>query len=60
MGRNEKGQLGIGTTTRVETPVPVDNLADQNIVSAACGRNHTLFLTAEGRVWGAGENKMGM
>ena len=44
-GRNEKGQLGLGNTTRKDVPTVVEALSEFNIVEAACGRNHTLFLT---------------
>lgn len=46
-GRNDKGQLGHGDTKRLEAPKLVEGLAEQVIVSAACGRNHTLVLTGE-------------
>lgn len=46
LGRNEQSQLGqpesIGI---VEMPTLIEGLADVNIIQAACGRNHTLFLT---------------
>uniref|UniRef100_A0A6G1S701 Protein RCC2 n=2 Tax=Aceria tosichella TaxID=561515 RepID=A0A6G1S701_9ACAR len=59
-GRNDKGQLGIGPdlTTKV-TPVTVDALDGIDIVSAACGRSHTLFLSSDGIVYACGDNKMG-
>lgn len=44
-GRNDKGQLGHGDTKRLEAPKLIEGLADQVIVSAACGRNHTMALT---------------
>lgn len=44
-GRNDKGQLGHGDTKRLEAPKIIEALADQVIVAAACGRNHTLALT---------------
>ncbi|XP_060578090.1 protein RCC2-like [Ruditapes philippinarum] len=44
-GRNEKGQLGVGNLNRVDKPTIVDCLSGYNIVDAACGRNHSLFLT---------------
>lgn len=44
-GRNERGQLGHGDTKRLEAPKLVEALAKEVIVSAACGRNHTLALT---------------
>ena len=51
-GRNEKGQLGHGDTTRVEAPKLIEVLGGEAIVLAACGRNHTLALTGTAR----GEN----
>ena len=48
-GRNEKGQLGHGDTKRVEAPRLLEGLSHEVIVSAACGRNHTLALT--GKEW---------
>uniref|UniRef100_A0A8C3UYU2 Regulator of chromosome condensation 2 n=1 Tax=Catharus ustulatus TaxID=91951 RepID=A0A8C3UYU2_CATUS len=58
-GRNEKGQLGHGDTKRVEAPRPIEALAGESIVAAACGRNHTLALTESGSVFAFGENKLG-
>uniref|UniRef100_A0A8C6A557 Regulator of chromosome condensation 2 n=1 Tax=Marmota marmota marmota TaxID=9994 RepID=A0A8C6A557_MARMA len=58
-GRNEKGQLGHGDTKRVEAPRLIESLSHEAIVSAACGRNHTLALTETGSVFAFGENKMG-
>ena len=46
-GRNEKGQLGHGDNKRLEAPKLIETLADKTIVSAACGRNHTLALTGQ-------------
>ncbi|XP_076472647.1 protein RCC2-like [Babylonia areolata] len=58
-GRNEKGQLGVSDTNRRDVPTKVDLLDNFNIVAAACGKNHTLFLTDRGKVLAAGDNKMG-
>ncbi|XP_062449255.1 protein RCC2 [Rhea pennata] len=58
-GRNEKGQLGHGDTTRVEAPRLVEALAGEAVALAACGRSHTLALTESGSVFAFGENKMG-
>eukprot|EP00058_Branchiostoma_floridae_P028484 XP_002613975.1 hypothetical protein BRAFLDRAFT_67459 [Branchiostoma floridae] len=58
-GRNDKGQLGHGDTKRVDVPTVIESLAGFNIVEAACGRNHTLCLTDDGKVFAFGENKMG-
>ena len=46
-GRNDKGQLGLGHCERTDPPTVVESLSDFNIVDAACGRNHTLFLTGK-------------
>jgi len=58
-GRNDKGQLGLGDTTTRVTPTVIEALKNLDIVDAACGRSHTLFLTAEGVVYACGDNKMG-
>uniref|UniRef100_A0AAY5KX54 Regulator of chromosome condensation 2 n=1 Tax=Esox lucius TaxID=8010 RepID=A0AAY5KX54_ESOLU len=58
-GRNEKGQLGHGDTKRLEAPKLIETLADEVVVAAACGRNHTLALTESGTAYSFGENKLG-
>ena len=58
-GRNDKGQLGLGDLVTRDTPVLVKGLEGHNIVSIACGRGHTLFLSDKGVVFACGENKMG-
>ncbi|CAI9741573.1 Hypothetical predicted protein [Octopus vulgaris] len=57
-GRNEKGQLGHGDDIRKDSPTVVESLANDVIIDAACGKNHTLFLTERGKVYGCGDNKM--
>jgi len=44
-GRNEKGQLGIGDAKDRKCPTLVKELTGHKVVSAATGRNHSLFLT---------------
>ncbi|CAG0890722.1 unnamed protein product [Cyprideis torosa] len=58
-GRNEKGQLGNGTTDQVDEPTLINDLKEFTAVDAACGRNHTLVLTDHGTVWAFGDNKNG-
>lgn len=58
-GRNQYGQLGQPETRAYEKPVPVPGLEGFNIISAACGRNHTLFLTDLGTVYTCGDNRSG-
>lgn len=59
LGRNDKGQLGLGDTETRTTPTVIEALKNINIVAAACGRSHTLFLSSEGMVFSCGDNKMG-
>lgn len=58
-GRNDKGQLGVGDTETKTFPVVVNALKGIDVVAAACGRSHTLFLTSDGIVFACGDNKMG-
>lgn len=58
-GRNDKGQLGVGDTETRTTPTVVEALNGIDIVAAACGRSHTLFLSSDGIVFACGDNKMG-
>ncbi|GFS46697.1 protein RCC2 homolog [Nephila pilipes] len=58
-GRNDKGQLGHCDNKRRDIPTLVETLKDHNIVSAACGRGHTLFLSERGIVYACGDCKMG-
>lgn len=45
IGRNQNGQLGNGDTVTKDNPVAISALSEMNVIGAACGRNHTLFLT---------------
>ena len=45
LGRNEKSQLGHGDSKRRDEPTLVESLSHVKIVDAACGKNHTVFLT---------------
>jgi alpha-tubulin suppressor-like RCC1 family protein len=61
-GDNSFGQLGDGSTFPRTLPVPLNtsgNLAGKRITSLALGRNHSLGLTSEGRVFGWGLNDYG-
>ena len=64
IGRNENGQLGIGTEGKgndVVLPTKLESkLFDNSKISdAACGKGHTLFLSTEGRVFACGDNTSG-
>lgn len=58
-GRNSHGQLGLDSTTTRDKPSPVPALENMNVIGAACGRNHTLFLTDTGTVYACGDNRSG-
>eukprot|EP00096_Caligus_rogercresseyi_P007137 TRINITY_DN246_c0_g1_i1.p1 TRINITY_DN246_c0_g1~~TRINITY_DN246_c0_g1_i1.p1 ORF type:complete len:446 (+),score=137.97 TRINITY_DN246_c0_g1_i1:423-1760(+) len=58
-GRNEKGSLGIGDKKDRRCPTLVKALQDENIVTVATGKNHSLFLSDDGKVFATGENKSG-
>lgn len=53
------GQLGLGDEKRRDEPTEVEALKGHTVIGAACGRNHTLFLTSRGIAFGAGDNKLG-
>lgn len=58
-GRNQFSQLGQPEIITYEKPTLVPGLENMNIIGAACGRNHTLFLTDTGTVYACGDNKSG-
>mmetsp|Transcript_2901 Transcript_2901/g.6754 ORF Transcript_2901/g.6754 Transcript_2901/m.6754 type:complete len:459 (-) Transcript_2901:95-1471(-) len=58
-GRNQAGQLGVGDLGNRANPTLIKGLEHLNIVKAACGKTHTLFLSSGGEVWVCGSNKFG-
>ena len=63
MGDGAIGQLGHGTTVKSAQPKMVSVLANRAVAQVACGKGHSLALTAEGDVysWGAGdEGQLGL
>uniref|UniRef100_A0A1B0G8T0 Uncharacterized protein n=1 Tax=Glossina morsitans morsitans TaxID=37546 RepID=A0A1B0G8T0_GLOMM len=58
-GRNPSGQLGLSDTKLCEKPTIIPTLEKFNIVQAAVGRHHSLFLTDTGTVFACGDNKSG-
>ncbi|RHY55188.1 hypothetical protein DYB30_001880 [Aphanomyces astaci] len=58
-GRNDYGQLGIGSKEHRNTPQTVPLPAGSKVMSAACGCYHSLILLANGRVMVFGRNNKG-
>lgn len=54
-GRNNRGQLGIGTTSITMNPV----LVESNIRSVYSSNRNTLFLDGNNTLWGMGMNDQG-
>ncbi|KAI8038262.1 hypothetical protein M5D96_008951, partial [Drosophila gunungcola] len=58
-GRNPSGQLGLSQDIKLaEKPTLIPALEQLNVVQAAVGRHHTLFLTDTGTVYACGENNL--
>lgn len=59
-GGNNDGQLGDGTSIDRHTPVQVvPAWGNGNIVHVEATREHSLFQTSDGVIWGAGRNNYG-
>lgn len=58
-GSNNWGQLGLGSKVSVSKPTCVKALKSEKVHLVACGRNHTLICTAEGKVFSSGGNGEG-
>lgn len=62
-GDGALGQLGHGNCSRVDQPHLLGVLAERAVAQVACGKSHTLALTAQGDVytWGAcDEGQLGL
>jgi alpha-tubulin suppressor-like RCC1 family protein len=56
-GLNSSGQLGDGTTTDSDTPVPVSGLI--NVIAISAGESYAVALKNDGTVWAWGSNGYG-
>ena len=56
-GGNHWGQLGDGTTTWYESPIPISGLS--GVKTIAGGYGHTIALKSDGTVWTWGDNYYG-
>lgn len=50
-GRGKYGQLGHGSTQNIKLPVAVKALVDHDVIQIACGGDHTLAITSDGRLF---------
>jgi RCC1 and BTB domain-containing protein len=59
-GRNDFGQLGVGTREETLRPEPVPFFQGKGaVLSLACGQYHTLVSTSQGGVYAFGKNDYG-
>lgn len=58
-GRNNFGQLGIGSIKDEDTPTQVSVLEREVVRHVACGEEHTAFLTESGKVFTCGSSSHG-
>lgn len=56
VGRNMHHQLGIGDSQMYREPQMVESLKDRNIISIACGDEHTICVCSEGKAYAFGRN----
>ena len=54
-GKNDRGQLGDGTTVERRSPVPIGTANDW--VAVAAGAAHTIALKTNGTLWAWGDNQ---
>jgi hypothetical protein len=59
-GDNDMGFLGTGDTATHLTPTPADPALPASIVKVVSNGKTTLFLTADGRLFGCGDNSTGL
>lgn len=58
VGRNDKGQLGLGSFSDEQTPYFVSRIPDK-VAEVACGDLHTIVVTTNGQIYTMGDNSSG-
>lgn len=58
-GDNSSGQLGLGVNTSPLQPKPQRVTALDNVIGVSSGGNHTMAITADGYLYGWGQNSFG-
>lgn len=60
MGQNKRFECGQESPSKIyEIPTIIPKLNGINIIQAACGRHHSLFLSDKGQVYACGDNSKG-
>ena len=58
-GVGEYGRLGTGSNDDALVPMPLDNLAEEEVTHIAAGFDHSLILTKDGKIFTWGRNNLG-
>ncbi len=56
-GKNSEGQLGVGDTTQMESPVLI--MSGERWMDVSAGSNFHVALNADGSIWSSGDNTHG-
>lgn len=56
-GGNEDGSLGLGTSGHVDNPQKIEHKFESQVIQIAVGDDFSLVLTADGKVYGAGNQE---
>lgn len=60
MGQNNQFQCGQPIASQIyDIPTIIPKLIGINVIQAACGKHHSLFLSDEGQVYACGDNSKG-
>lgn len=60
LGQNKQFQSGLSKASEIyDIPTIIPKLIGVNIIQAACGRHHSLFLSDGGQVYACGDNSKG-
>lgn len=57
-GENDRGQLGITETGKINVWPPV-RVELEGVIAISCGYDHSVFVTIDGELYGAGSNEFG-
>ncbi|XP_077295438.1 nimA-like kinase [Arctopsyche grandis] len=59
-GDGGKGQLGLGELEKYKYhPIPVMSLLNKSIIMAEAGKDFSIFLSSDGKVWSCGDGSFG-